>query len=462
MSRTTRDAPTPLTTAPPRPSWLRWQMVAILVAYSFMTWFNRVSMSVAYDERIKDDYHISPEAMGWVYSAFLFAYMVCMTPGGWLIDRYGPWLALVVMGFGSALFGALTASAGLAPLSAGALALVLFFVIRSLMGALTAPVYPGSSRVVVNWLPMAQRAGANGMIQGAAAVGIACTFHVFGRLIDWFDWPSAFLISGTATAVLALLWTVCGTSDPSQPRWIDADRARPIDPPAPEVAPPTGAAEAGVLSVRRTPPIWQERSLILLTIAYAAIGYVEYLFFFWMHYYFEDVLKLGKDASRDYASILTLAMAGGMVAGGWIADRLRARSGGQRHYAIVPVVGMCAGAVLLVGGILAEQVVWIVTLLALALAAVGATEAPVWTMATELGGRRGGTAAAIVNTGGNAGGLVAPIVTPLFSHWISRQMGLDETTGWQIGISLGSIIAISGAVLWLWIRPAEEPENAFA
>src|SRR3989442_728744 len=81
-----------------RPTWVRWQIAALMVSFSFMTWFNRVSMSVAYDERIKNQFAasaaetdqqssqkqgaISEEAMGYVYSAFLFTYMVCMTPGG--------------------------------------------------------------------------------------------------------------------------------------------------------------------------------------------------------------------------------------------------------------------------------------------------------------------------------------------------------------------------------------------
>ena len=64
-------------------------------------------------------------------------------------------------------------------------------------------------------------------------------------------------------------------------------------------------------------------------------------------------------------------------------------------------------------------------MLALALAAVGACEAPIWTTAVELGGRRGGTAAGICNTGGNAGGLLAPIVTPLVSNWVSARFELD-------------------------------------
>ena len=80
--------------------------------------------------------------------------------------------------------------------------------------------------------------------------------------------------------------------------------------------------------------------LILLTLSYAAVGYVEYLFFFWMHYYFEKVLHLGTSASRFYAAVLYLAMAVGMVLGGWAADRLARTQGTLRGRALVVVVGL--------------------------------------------------------------------------------------------------------------------------
>jgi dipeptide/tripeptide permease len=86
-----------------------------------------------------------------------------------------------------------------------------------------------------------------------------------------------------------------------------------------------------------------------------------------------------------------------------------------------------------------------VTWFALALAAVGATEGPLWATALELGGRHGATAAGIFNTGGNAGGVVAPIVTPLVS----------ESFGWGWGIGLGSLVCLAGVTFWLWIDPGE-------
>jgi len=99
MSQSTNLSSAPPVALPERPTWVRWHIVALLVSFSFMTWFNRESMSVAYVERIHDQFKvpakssteqpapkqaaISEEAIGFVQSAFLFAYMVCMTPGGW-------------------------------------------------------------------------------------------------------------------------------------------------------------------------------------------------------------------------------------------------------------------------------------------------------------------------------------------------------------------------------------------
>jgi sugar phosphate permease len=439
------------------PTSVRWHIVALLVMFSFMTWFNRISMPVAYDEAIKDRVGISEEAMGSVYSTFLFAYMICMTPGGWFIDRFGVRLALVVMGLGSGLFGALTGLAGLPALVAAGLVLPALFAIRFLMGMFSAPVYPACSRTISFWIPKGQRAWANGLVQSAAAVGIACAFPVFGTLIDFVDWPAAFMISGTVTALLALLWHFYAPDHPAQHAAVNQAERHLIASEAATAAasdtsstPKTGEQVAGDwLS------LFRNRSLLLLTISYAAVGYIEYLFFFWMHYYFEKVLDLGKEESRTYAAILHLALAAGMIAGGWLADRCRSMWVHGKGRAMVPMLGMMAGALFLWLGLLNHETGWIVCCLALALAGVGASEATVWTTAVELGGRQGATAAGICNTGGNLGGLLAPVLTPLVSHTVMAQFGVTEAAGWQWGISLGSVVCLLGASLWWWIDADE-------
>jgi MFS family permease len=61
-----------------------------------------------------------------------------------------------------------------------------------------------------------------------------------------------------------------------------------------------------------------------------------------------------------------------------------------------------------------------------------------------LGGRRGGLAAAILNTGGNGIGLLAPLLTPVIS----------AAVGWRWGIALGGIVGLLGAACWCGIDPA--------
>jgi ACS family glucarate transporter-like MFS transporter len=438
---------------------VHWRILALLLAFSFMSWFNRVSMPVAYDERIRAERDISEVVIGYVYSALLFAYMGCMTPGGWFADRYGARLALRVMGLGSALFVALTGAVGLAALSVTATVAALLAV-RAALGAFMAPIYPGSGYAIARWFPTRQRAGAYGAVMGAALLGIAACYHLFGTLLDVFDWPAAFMLVGIATALLALLWAWYATDrpaehskvNPSELRWIYSDDGEQ----AACEAKTKGLAATDAGTVPRPPfdeaakeegqwVLLMNRSLILLTVSYAAVGYFEYLFYFWMHFYFEEVLELGKLESRDYATVLYLAMAAGMFLGGWLADYLALAWGRRWGRAAVVVGGMLSGAALLGAGLLATQPGWIVLWFALALAAVGAVEGPMWASALELGGRRGATAAGIFNTGGNAGGVLAPVITPLVS----------AAWGWPWGIGLGSLVCLAGACLWLWIDPEE-------
>ena len=83
-----------------RPSWVRWRIVALLLLFSFMSWFNRMSIQAAGDIHIIGHYHIDKSTFGFINTAFFLAYTLCMTPAGWLIDRVGAWRALVFIQWG--------------------------------------------------------------------------------------------------------------------------------------------------------------------------------------------------------------------------------------------------------------------------------------------------------------------------------------------------------------------------
>ena len=396
------------------------RVVGLLLAYAALVHFNRISIAVAGTERLMSQFSLTATQMGVLSSAYLLSYTLLMTPGGWFIDRYGPRLSLLVVGFGSALCVALTGAAGFT-LASAALMVPALIGIRALMGVVNAPFHPSAAHAISTGVPAPRRAWANGLVNAAALVGISCTYYVFGFMMDRLGWPAAFVVAAAVTGVVATAWAGLA------PR----AAARPV-------------ASAGTGS--DIPP-WRKRSVILLTLSYAAVGYFQYMFFYWMQYYFDRVLGLGKDDGRLYATLPTVAMAAGMAAGGWITDRAQARWGGRRGRAAVTMTGMIASAALLGAGVLCREPAWIVTLFSLALASLGACEGAFWTSAIDLGGRRGGVSAAIVNTGGNAGGALAPLLTP----FVSEGLGW----GWQGGLALAGVLCLLGALLWTWIDPDE-------
>ncbi|MBM3803455.1 MAG: MFS transporter [Acidimicrobiia bacterium] len=406
-----------------------WGLVALLLAYSFVSWLNRVSMSVAGTEKIIPEGVLSETQMGDIYSALVLTYTVFMLPGGWFADRAGPRLALILMGLGSAVFAAMTGVAGqfLVPttgLYVGLLAA------RGLMGVFTAPIYPASAWVVSLEVPENRRAEANGLIMGAALLGIAAAPFAFGFLMDWLRWPVAFVVMGGITAALAVAWMLV-TSRRSL-RGLDA---------------PT-VISAGTRNQHRSPwwDLLRNRRLLFLTAAYAFIGYYENLFFFWSQYYFKDVMHYGKETSRVYSTVLYVAMALGMFTGGLLADRVSYATDSRRARLLVAVCGLLGGAAFLSVGLAVTQPHLVVASLSLALAAVGLCEGPLWAMAVESGGRRGGTAAGIFNTGGNFGGIFSPAITPR----------LAVAVGWTsaVAVSVGGCLV---GVVFLAFASSSKP-----
>src|SRR5688572_15205122 len=142
------------------------------MAFCFISHLNRISMSIAGDERIMKQYGIAPDKMGMVYSAFLLVYTMFMIPGGFFIDRFGPRTALAVVGFGSAAFCMLTGVVGFLGYEAAVLWASLLLV-RGAMGLATTPLHPAAASAVGLWAPEGKRRLINGLITGAALLGVS-------------------------------------------------------------------------------------------------------------------------------------------------------------------------------------------------------------------------------------------------------------------------------------------------
>ena len=411
--------------AAPRGGYAR--IIALLMLLVAVGHFNRVGISVAGAEHIMPQYEFSPTEMGQVYSAFLLWYTLAMLPAGWLLDRYGPRRMLVVYGCGSALFVALTGCVGLAFRESGAVWLGLVAV-RSILGACNAPLHPSAARMVFRHAPAPVRATANGMVTMAACLGIACTYYALGELIDWLDWPLAFVVCGGLTLAAAAAWTLATRT------------ASPPVAPAPSAERPLAASSVFDALARR--------GVIFVTLSYSAQGYFQYLFFYWIEYYFESVQHQGVDVARRYTTLIMLTMGAGMVCGGWLADRAAAFSP-RLGRGLVPLCGLIASGVAFELGLLSHNPQVMLAAFAVSAALLGTCEGAFWTTIVELGGRYGGAAGAMMNTGGNIGGTLSPYLTPLLSALFAERYGSE--VGWRMSLAVAGGVAIVSALLWLGV-----------
>ena len=88
---------------------------------------------------------------------------------------------------------------------------------------------------------------------------------------------------GAVTTLLTCLWAWYGRNRPAEDPSVDAAELAPVGPARESATRQIGGSELRALLLNR--------SLVLLTAAYAAVGYYEYTLFYWMKYYFSDVLK---------------------------------------------------------------------------------------------------------------------------------------------------------------------------
>ena len=406
----------------PNPKLDRSLIIVLLMGYAAIGHFNRVGISVAGDEMFIPQLGITETRMGWVYTAFLIVYTIGMLPGGWLIDRIGSARALTLFGLTMGVFVMLTGALGWVANTPETLWIGLL-VIRGLAGVCNAPLHPGAAHVVSDVMPVQRRATANGMITAGALVGIACCYPAFGWLMDLLTWQWAFVAGGSMLIAYSVVWWLLAS--PSLPR------------------PQTALPKHGKADSQAAWSLLKQSNLWLLTLSYAAYGYFQYLFFYWMGYYFKEVLEVPDVQARWASFWIMLAMGAGMAIGGRSTDVACELLGTIRGRRAIVFIGMGFGAVFGVIAVNVSGLTNVALCLAISMAATGMVEGVFWTTATDVGGKSRGLSGAFMNTGGNVGGLISPVLTPIMAQQI----------GWPGSITVACIISGVGAVVWFLIKP---------
>jgi ACS family glucarate transporter-like MFS transporter len=423
-----------------RRGWVYILMLA-LVTINYM---DRSALGVV-AQAVRGEFSLSPVQMGYLFSSFLWTYVIFLLPVGIMLDRFA---ARNINSIGIAFWSLAMAATALAG------SFFTLILTRMIMGAGEATSIPSCGRIVREWMPAQERGVANVFWSAGSFVGPAIGAILVAAIASTWGWRAAFVALGA----LGFVWLACNMiwfDRPERVSWLTEDERRKI------VSERSGGSpdEVGiqgspgvVLELLRSPSQWGAM------IAQAAGIYTLYLLLFWLPSYLQDtkhltIMKTGLYTAVPWAIAVPVSIAIGLL-----SDRLLRRqtllAGGRR--AIVVCCVLLAAVVVFVP--FTDNTTMILTLFALSLSGINAAISLNVTLVTDLvhRARDVGKAISLTILSGNIFGLLAPIITGYVVAWTGQY-------DWAFGIA-GALLLIGALALATMTRdvilPAAEPGAA--
>jgi sugar phosphate permease len=276
----------------------------------------------------------------------------------------------------------------------------------------------------------------------ALSLGAAVTPPLVASLMQAIGWQRALVWTMSPALLVYALWYWYGRNTPAEHRAVSsAELAEVADNPRPT---------AHVSSRGRVLAALSDRNTLLLTASYTLLNYCFYLLSNWCFLYLTQARHLSIMQSGWLAMAPPLSAAIGAGAGGISTARLCSRFGVTWGYRIVPLISLVLVAILLLTAVRVASAYVAVAALTLCFGCVELTEAAYFgaAMATARGNTM--TVSAIVNTGGNLGGLIALPVIGYLSGYYS----------WTLAFVVGCLTALGSAAIWLAIDVGRSPKTS--
>jgi ACS family glucarate transporter-like MFS transporter len=414
----------------------RWVIIFLTFIIAAVSYLDRNNISIAASS-IQKEFLLSNVQLGVLFSSFAFGYALMQPLAGYIADRFGAHRAIGVAMIWWSAFTVLTA---LAP-AGWAWSFGLLLAIRVMLGLGEAVIFPASNRLVAAWIPSKERGFANGMIFAGVGLGGAVAPLLITSIMLVLDWRWAFHTCAAIGVVLTIVWFAVGRNSPrGHPRVTDEELAY---------------IEAGLpINSRETGFRWSEiildRQVMTLTASYFCFGYVAWIFFTWFFKYLSDVRGLELKASAVYATLPFIAMALTSSFGGLFSDWLAQRYGKRIGRCGVAFAGLTIASGLVWMGTQVEDARNAAMILAGGAGALYLAQSAFWAVSADIGRQSAGSLSGVMNMGAQTGGIVTASLTPFIA----------DAYGWTASFTVAALIALVGAVLWLFIDPAHVLGNA--
>jgi sugar phosphate permease len=403
-------------------------VLAFAFVLTVVTYLDRVCISAAAPAIMKE-LNLSVLQMSAVFSAFILAYSIFEVPSGWLGDVRGPRRVLTRIVIWWSAFTMLTGAAqGFRSLVA----------IRFLFGAGEAGAFPNIIRSFARWFPLRERGRASGVMFLGSRVGGMLSAPIALLLIGQIGWRLSFVVFGAMGFVWAAAWAWWYRDRPSEHPGVNAEELAWIE--------QDGAAAAAQAA---TP--WRllltSRNLWAICAMYSAYGYGLYFYLTWLPTYLISELGFSALGGGFFASLPFLLAGIADVAGGWLTDHLAARYSLRVARCGLGSAAFATTAMLLFASTQTPSPTAKAILLALALGSADLSLSACWAAPLDVAAAHAGVVTGFMNTFGNLGGLLAPLVV----GW-----AVERQHSWTLPFHITAVVYVAGALAWLAIDPDQK------
>lgn len=179
-------------------SRIRWVVLGMLFVLTAINYADRATLSIA-GTSIAKDLKLDPVAMGYIFSAFGWSYVIGQLPGGWLLDRFG---SKFVYFFSVIFWSFFTLTQGFVGAFAAGTAVLMLFAMRFMVGLSEAPSFPANARIVAAWFPSHERGTASAIFNSAQYFATVIFAPLMGWITHTYGWQAVFSVMGIIGIVM--------------------------------------------------------------------------------------------------------------------------------------------------------------------------------------------------------------------------------------------------------------------
>jgi MFS family permease len=399
-----------------------------------INYIDRVVLSVSAPQIVKD-FGLSTIELGYLFSAFLWSYLVFVLPWGIFVDRAG---TRVSTASGMTIWSVATLLTGVS-WSFGAA-----FFTRLLMGFGEASTYPAGARTIREWMPAGERGLATTIFNCGGYAGPALGSILMGFVVSSYGWRVGFFTAGLLGFVWLVAWLVY-YRQPETATFIGEDeRHKILTERGGDTIPGTAAP---VLALLRCRSIWGT------FVTQGCAVYTVYLFLTWLPTYLQATRALTILKSGFYTAVPYAVAVPGTILIGWLSDRLLrgAPVESGRRRTLVAIMMLCSSGILLTPWI--TDTALILTVFSVSLTSIGSAVGLNIALLNDLlrNPANIGRANGILVTGGNLFGVAAPIVT---GYVVSGTGNYDYAF-----LTAGVLLLVGASVSLIFTRDPIAPEE---